>query len=138
MAEGRLRRNSRPTSKPASMRTVVPRGTLQREPPLTIDKKELAQMVAQATVDALKRETAKRAKRAKAARDKLKKGRSAPGNAATLARSVATQAAATRQRAHIAELAMRLERESDPLEKSQLSQQLTYERLRLAHALGRI
>jgi hypothetical protein len=116
----------------------APWGTVHHGPRLTVTKTELAEMVgdsvALATVDALKKQLRKqRARQAKSAPAKLQKSSSAD-----LARHMAAQAQATRQRQVIAEVARRFERETDPAEKSQLSQRLTYERLRLAHAQGRI
>jgi hypothetical protein len=103
-----------------------------------ITKEELAGMVATASangvVRALKKELAKeRAKRAKAARAKLQKSGSAD-----LARNMAVQAARTRQRAQIADLAARFEATTDPVAKSNLGQELTFARLKLAHEQGRI
>jgi len=103
-----------------------------------VTKGELAGMIATATADgvvrALRKELAgERAKKAKAVRAKLQKSGSAD-----LARNMAIQAARTRQRAQIAELAARFEREADPVAKGNLSQELTFARLKLAHEQGRI
>jgi len=101
-----------------------------------ISKEELGQRVGKSIAAELlrqrKKEQAKRAKR-------LKQGRlEKSGGATELARRMAAQAAASRQRQTIAELQARYEAERDPLMKSAIGQQITYERLRKAHLEGRI
>jgi aspartate oxidase len=99
---------------------------VRQAPNLVVTKEWVAEQTAKATVDALRKQLAKRsAKQAKAAREKLKK--SAPVDVGVL-----------RQRAKIASLQERFEKSTNLQEKAVISQELAYERLRFLHAQGRI
>ena len=129
MAEGQAGRYGRPTRQAslAAQRT--------RAAPLQVSKQELGWLVSKGISDALARERRKeRAKRAKEAQARLEKS----GGATELARRMAAQAASTRQRQQLLELQARYDGERDPMMKSALGQQITYERLKLAHQTGRI
>jgi hypothetical protein len=134
MAEGQQGRYGRPTRQAnlASQRT-------REVPRLVISKEELAQKVGKGVADAVARELRQeRAKRAKRARREEQARFQKSGGASDLARRMAAQAAATRQRQTIAELQARHDAERDPIMKSAIGQQITYERLRKAHLEGRI
>ena len=130
MAEGQAGRYGRPT-RPANLGAKRKRAV----PRLVISKEELAQQigrgVARATTEALERERKRELRRSKR-RAQADSGRFEKAGSADLARRMAAQAASTRQRLTIAELQARYEAERDPIMKSSLGQEITFERLRKA------